>query len=885
MIKPLNQLSIITQTRLIIWLALLAVSATIVSGCYLFVVYEKFRYKVIEAELPMLKQISQMNLELNAIEQQLLDVINLVGQGKITKQEVDRHGKNLIDRVDNLQTLFDQGYTKNSYATSESPALHISLAGYRRSLQSAIEMSQVSLDKAHDLMHKASVDALVINRYAAVLEQTINEYVNEETRQLNRSLLHIGLPLIVLLLILLVVSFRLLCRSGANVAQTFAKIQASMARLRTGNTEAPIAGISGCREAEDLMYSLEEMRRSLIALAALRTDLESQVEDRTRRLASTNQQLSRQIDQIRLAQKQLNLYKRIFESTAEGIYITDADGLVLEVNDAYCNITGYPRAEVIGKQLRLMQPDYHDDRFYEAMVQEIRDTGEWTGEIWEKRYNGGVYPQLLTVNTVFDEQRQPINYVGVFTDISKIKSTEQQLEKMAFYDRLTGLANRRLLFDRMEHAVTIAQRSGRFGAILYLDLDRFKYVNDTLGHDIGDKLLVEVALRLKNSLRRSDTIGRPNGTVGRLAGDEFLIIIENLPPDETEAAAWARIVGEKIVDKLAAPYHLEGKLVQTSSSVGITLFNGKDLGQIEKLLMNADAAMYQAKKNGRNSLHFFDPEMQAGIQQRIALEKRLRATVEREYFSLLLQPQVDRNNNIVAAEALIRWNEPDQLAVSPADFIPLAEEINLIQDIGRWVIKETCRLLKSWEQDPLLSKIMISINISAKQFINKNFVDEVWTALQQHNVTAERLKLEITEGVVISNLEESIARMRQLQAYGIKLSMDDFGTGYSSLSYLRQLPFDQIKIDRSFIKSILTEPSDLSIVQSVIKLGELMNVEVVAEGVENTAQHEVLFEAGCHLFQGYLFAKPLSISECEAFIRQGPVVDSKIKTTLKIAAG
>ncbi|MDO8938810.1 MAG: EAL domain-containing protein [Methylicorpusculum sp.] len=438
------------------------------------------------------------------------------------------------------------------------------------------------------------------------------------------------------------------------------------------------------------------------------------------------------------------------------------------------------------------------------------------------------------------------------------REAEKTIRHLAFYDPLTQLPNRRLLIDRLEHALLTSARSKQYGALLYLDMDHFKNINDTKGHHYGDILLKQVATRLKTSVREEDT-------VARLGGDEFVVILENQDQCPDHAAIQAKLVGDKIVTALSQPYSLNEHEYFSSCSIGIALFHGEK-SQLDNLLTQADTSMYEAKKSGRNTLRFFDPTMQQALEERVAMENALRQAICKQQFQLYYQLQVDSQSRPLGVEALIRWIHPDKGLISPADFIPLAEETGLIEPIGQWVLETACTQIKAWEKCPFRKQLTIAVNVSAIQFIQHNFVTLVKNAVEQAGIVGSKLKLELTESIVLRNVDDAIAKMDQLNAFGFALSLDDFGTGYSSLSYLKQLPFTEIKIDRSFIDRAPTNSNDAFLIQIMISMGQQFGMGVVAEGIETKQQLELLKSLNCKAFQGYLFAKPMMIYDLEAIL-------------------
>jgi len=549
----------------------------------------------------------------------------------------------------------------------------------------------------------------------------------------------------------------------------------------------------------------------------------------------------------------------VFESQ-EGMFVTDAHKDILRVNRAFTKITGYTAEDVIGKNPRILQSGRHDADFYAAMWESVNSTGAWEGEIWNRRKTGEVYPEHLTITAVIVADGMVSNYVATLTDITMSKAAADEIERLAFYDSLTGLPNRRLLWDRLKLALASSHRSGRIGALLFLDMDNFKILNDTLGHDMGDMLLKQVAQRLKPCLREGDT-------VARLGGDEFVVMLEDLSEQALEAAAQTEVIGDKILAALNQSYQLAMHECYSTASIGAILFKGHEQS-IDELLKQADIAMYQAKSSGRNALRFFDPQMQANISARVALEADLRLALTENQFKLYYQAQVYHNRQVIGAEALIRWQHPVRGLVLPVDFIPLAEETGLILPIGQWVLEMACAQIKIWEGSMHTQHLQLAVNVSARQFRQIDFVEQVIMALRRNAINPDRLKLELTESMVLDDIEDSVRKMSALREIGVRLSMDDFGTGYSSLAYLTKLPLDQLKIDRSFVHNIGIKSTDAVIVQTIIGMANNLGMEVIAEGVETEAQQAFLEQHNCQVCQGYLFSKPEPIERFESFQNQ-----------------
>ncbi len=560
------------------------------------------------------------------------------------------------------------------------------------------------------------------------------------------------------------------------------------------------------------------------------------------------------------AEADLRVAAIAFESQ-ESIVITDAAQIIQRVNPAFTNVTGYTPEEVIGRTPALLQSHHHDAAFYQAMWAELRASGHWQGEIWNRRKNGEIYPEWLTITAVQDAAGHVVNYVGIFQDITERKTAEERIRSLAFYDALTQLPNRRLLLDRLHQAMALSSRSSRHGALLFIDLDNFKLLNDTQGHDVGDRMLTVVAQRLETAVRAGDS-------VARLGGDEFVVMLEELDSSAAEAAAQTEAVAQKILNQLNQPYELGQYEYHSTSSIGVALFRDKG-DVVEDVLKRADLAMYQAKASGRNTVRFFDPAMQASVQARSQLEGELRRAVLRGDFILYYQPQVNARGDVVGVEALVRWQHAERGLVGPVEFIALAEETGLILNIGQQVLQAACAQLKDWSEDPPTQALNVSVNVSARQFRHPDFVDMVLANVDAAGIDASRLILEITESILLGNLDETIAKMLCLRTEGIRFSIDDFGTGYSSLAYLQRLPLNEVKIDRSFVADLEDNPNDAAICAAFISLAHILGLSVVAEGVETEAQRYFLTTVHhSDILQGYLFGKPMPAADITALLGQ-----------------
>lgn len=565
--------------------------------------------------------------------------------------------------------------------------------------------------------------------------------------------------------------------------------------------------------------------------------------------------VSRDITERRREEARLQQWAMAFESIRDGVMIMDAHCSIQTVNAAFTAITGYSAAEVLGKTPQLLQSGRHSQDFYQQMWDTLALEGRWQGEIWNRRKNGEVYAELLTLNVVSDAAGQVTHYVGVFTDVSHRKTAEAQLERLAHYDPLTELPNRVLLQARLEQSLQRAQRRNATTAVLVIDLDGFKTVNDSLGHPAGDELLVRVAGRLLSRLRAGDLLGR-------LGGDEFLVVLEDCGSPANVAS-----LACGLLDTLAAAVPLTcGQNVYMTASIGISLHPVDGSHGVVELLRDADAAMYRAKEQGRNRFCFYTSNMNAEAIAKLDLEAALSCALERQELLLHYQPKVDaRTGRITGAEALLRWNRDGCGLVPPCQFIPVAEQSSLIQDIGAWVIDEACRQLRAW-MDTCQPMVRLAVNAAARQFAAGDLARVVAHALQRHGVDPQWLEIEITEGMLITDPEAAIAMLKQLKALGVKLSLDDFGTGYSSLAYLQHFPLDTLKIDQSFTRRIGEQPDGAALVDAVIALAHRLHLSVVAEGVETPQQCDYLREQGCDEMQGYHFAHPAPAQALQALL-------------------
>ena len=570
--------------------------------------------------------------------------------------------------------------------------------------------------------------------------------------------------------------------------------------------------------------------------------------------------IQRDITDRKTAEKQIDKLSLAVEQSLESVVVTDLQGSIEYVNEAFVHNTGYAREEVIGKNPRILQSGKTPRQTYQTLWESLHQGRSWKGEFFNRRKDGSEYIEIAAISPLRDKAGVITHYVASKEDVTEKKAIEARTQHMAFYDQLTDLPNRLLLLDRLRLALKSSNRSKYYGALLYIDLDNFKNLNDTLGHNAGDELLKQVATRLLSCMRESDT-------VARFGGDEFVVMLEGLSADATEAAGIAELIAKKVLDSFQAEFPIGQYVSRSSPSIGITLFSSHQGDVVEEILKQADLAMYAAKTAGRNTHRFFDQTMQTSVNARAVIEKDLRLALEQNRFCLHYQPQLNNQGEIVGAEALLRILHPERGLVAPGEFIKVAEQTGLIVPIGEWVLEKACEQLALWQTDPELAGMTLSVNVSAGQFHDPDFVEKVSIVLERTGANPQLLKLEPTESLLLENVQETIGKMAILRAKGVHFALDDFGTGYSSLSYLKKLPLDLLKIDQSFVRDLPQDPHACSIVRAIITLAKSLDLDIIAEGVETPEQRDYLIQNGCHMFQGYLFSRPISVDQFNQFVK------------------
>ncbi len=553
------------------------------------------------------------------------------------------------------------------------------------------------------------------------------------------------------------------------------------------------------------------------------------------------------------SQESLRLFQKVFEGSEEGIMITDPDKVILLINPAFTKLMGYTSRDLLGETPRKLSSGHHDRGFYAAMWNSIDTFGHWHGEIWNRRKNGEIFPEWLSISEVNDASGKTTHYIGIFSDISERKNAEEQIRYLSSHDALTGLPNRMLFKDRLENAIAFAARSHHKVAVLNIDLDQFKMLNDSMGHAAGDNLLRCVTSQLRECVRDTDTLCRPGG-------DEFFIALANMPDTDSIST-----MVDKILEQISKPFVLEGRHLSLSCSIGIAVYPD-DGGNFETLMMRADKAMYQAKDAGRNTYRYFTEQLNNDSLEYMRITHELREALKLEQFAVHYQPQIDLSTGeIIGAEALVRWHHPIEGMIPPGRFIPIAEQTGLIVEIGEWILNEACRQAAAWRQAGL-PPLVIGVNMSAVQFKRGNVETLVRGALEHSGLNPQQLEIELTESMLLHDLDYMLGLLESLKNIGLKLAIDDFGTGYSSLAYLKKFKIDRLKVDQSFVSDIASNPNDAAIVRAIVQMAHTLNLRVIAEGVENREMLSYLSDCQCDQAQGYHFARPMPAEAFATFI-------------------
>jgi diguanylate cyclase (GGDEF)-like protein/PAS domain S-box-containing protein len=807
---------------------------------------------------------------------ELYELLNAADQGMDEGTLYDR-GKVTLNALQDLARATETLPALTTIADSRPYAglreklkqLHVLLETYRGAAVRAVEMATVDLRMASRFLTAANERFARVHKAFAELIELAGENVNRDAAAAAQAatLRSLGLGGFGMLTALALVLFsyflaRLLSRTLKEQIEV-------LTRLSEGDTEVDRPpghrrdeigrmdrainvfreSLLRIREQEDALSranrrlgsEVEERKSAQQALQQVHDELEGRVRRRTRSLAKANKALHAEIESRIRAEGHLRIYQQVIEHTGEAVIVTDLNGDIVEVNPAYLALTGCQRDEVLGHPARMLRSGRHSTEFYERLWDSLTERGHWSGEIWERRKDGASLPMWATINSVRDGGGDTSQYVALFRDISALKQAEERLEQMAFYDPLTGLPNRVLFTERLAHALEVARRDNGLVALIFIDLDRFKYVNDTLGHSAGDQLLEAVARRLTGALRASDT-------VARMGGDEFTVV---LPDIETSDKA-GEIAGELIAE-ISQPVTIGEHQIYVGASAGISLFpvHGRDSETLKK---RADMAMYRAKEGGRGQHRMFSPELVLESDDFASLSSDLIEALAKDELFLEYQPLVNlTSGEVVEREALIRWDRPGHGSVSPARLIRYAEDTGLIDRIDRWVLNRACREAQEVGAEGAAS-LPLSVNISSKQFQNPEIPEMLADILQRTGLAAERLTLEVTETAIIADPEAAGETLKRIRALGARVSLDDFGTGYSSLSYLIRFPLNRLKIHHGFVAGLPDDTACEAIVRSVLDLGQSLGIEVVAEGVESQGQHDFLRNMGCELGQGYFYA-------------------------------
>ncbi len=842
-----------------------------VAGSWMASNYRNLSHHFIVDDVPLMEELSGYAFQMTTAHGQIMVLLEL--QWDKTSDFYDR----AVDKVDQVREVIDSldsssrqseifGEHDEVLETVDPQRLLPPLRNYLNSISDAIEIRILDPDKALFFIRQAEADHtayhLINSQLVMELGQEVRAEHLTELARADRIATAMTAGITVCTLLFLITVFKFSNQLGRRIEI----LRIALLKLGQGTVDVDIPDHFKELELQRMADALRSFQSTQQRLHITLSELSAIKDELEQRVVSRTQALAHEVEQHQQAQAQLMLASQVMRSTSEAVVITDADNYVVDVNEAYCDITGYNREEVLGENPSLVRSGLHDEAFYQIMWQTLAKQGCWKGEIWDRRKNGEVFPKWLAINAVKNEQGKLTHYVGVFSDISELKSKEAELQALAHFDPLTRLPNRVLCKELVEQQLFNARRSRHKVALLFIDLDHFKHVNDSLGHAAGDELLVEVAQRLERSLLQTGTAcanaSVSGHTIARLGGDEFIVAIDNL-----KAVDGLGDLVERMQQAIREPMLIQQKTVHVDSSIGIAIYpdDGQSYG---KLSRHADTAMYRAKEGGRNRFVFFTEEMNRQAHQRLEMEIELRRSLEAGHFEVYYQPKISTaSTEVYGMEALVRWNHPELGVVSPLDFIQIAEDTGLIIPLGEWILQQACHYCVNLNRK-ISTAIQVAVNISARQFADPQLVDKVTCALAESGLAASQLELEVTESMVIGDIDDAIKTINQIRALGVKIAVDDFGTGYSSLSYLKRLPIDTLKIDRSFVRP-LDDPAALDdrvIVEAIIRMGQQLRMQIVAEGVETSTQDLVLCRLGCDLLQGYLYSRPLSAGDFTEYL-------------------
>jgi len=844
------------KNRLLIVFAVIffAVVAGTLINLQLMTILQKEMQSIFQIDLKVQQKTEQLRHNIEIIQHQVLQAtLNKNKEYLITSLKEDSHITELLDEIKAIDTTsdFNQSFDRIKQ-------------GYQQFIETAL-----AINMQHNRLLRTNLqqpDQLRIT--FEKLNQSLDHMVNQAREHLNQRADSIQLQSEVSILIhwvltmsilsVLIAAMLLLERKLTRPVATLSAILKQITQTPQGLNKRMPTGLK--HEIGTICIDVNHMLDNLQKTTVSHDHLETLINQRTT-------ELTQEIAERKQAEEQLRLAATVFETTSEGIMVTDIKNRLKAVNSAFCRMTGYSEDEILGQDPQLLRSNRHDAIFYEKLWAALKARGHWAGEVWNKRKNGEVFPTWLSIATVqTGEHNESVQYVAILRDITEQKQDEEQILLQATYDNLTGLPNRTLFLERLSDALATIRRQRGILALLFIDLDNFKSVNDTLGHDKGDLLLQQAAHRLKTCIREVDT-------VARFGGDEFTVILQMIGSANSAAQ-----VAEKIIHTFAAPFLLDGNEAYIGASIGISL-SPHDSTDPAVLLRNADIAMYQAKAVGRNQYYFFTEEINANAQARMTMELDLRRAIERDEFSICYQPIIDLSSGRISSlEALIRWHHPEHGWITPDNFIPLAEETGLINPIGEWVLKTACQQGQQWIKEGM-SPLIISVNLSSRQMMTGRMIDTLERILDETKYPTKFLVLEITESLLLEDTATTTQQLHKLKEMGIKLSIDDFGTGHSSLSYLKRFPVDTIKIDKSFIQDMAKLPEDASLVQAIIAMSHSLGLSTIAEGVEDQDQLTLIRALKCDFVQGYYFSKPLQPHELAGFFNREFLTDSPIQAT------